>query len=577
MKKLKFLSLMFAACLAFTSCDQNGDGNGPSGPDDFSEHFGNAIQGDFMGRIVNPDNEPISGVSVAIGPATAQTDANGVFIIRDAEVKERFAYIKATKNGYFDGSRSLVPASGMNNVTIMMIPAVLTETIQAGSEAEVTLENQSSITFDGAFEDESGNSYSGSVNVYAYHLEASNDDLERLMPGMLYAADGNNNERVLETFGMLNVELRGAGGQKLQVADGHTAEISMKIDASQMGSSPATIPLWHFDADRGYWKEGGEATKQGGFYVGEVSHFSWWNCDAQFPTVHLNAHIEYGNGEPAANVLVEITRSGGWTTSGWTSSTGDVSGLIPANEVVTIKAYNPICGEVMYTAQIGPFATDTTLPDITIGNTVQTTIVQGNLVDCNANAVTNGYVVLNNESYAATAVVTSGAFEFSIPICDGSANVTLEGYDFENVQTTDSIQYTVAMPVTNVGNLVACTAIDEFISYQIDNQPTVYLIGQLESGTDGPDYMWVSGYNEDEGGLNVSGNTQTPGIYNTDIFSIEGNQVYIHDGMTNDVVFTLTQFGPPGDWIDMTFNGTYNTPDNVTHTITGVVHVQRDN
>jgi hypothetical protein len=35
--------------------------------------------------------------------------------------------------------------------------------------------------------------------------------------------------------------------------------------------------LWSFDEAKGLWKEEGQAIKTGSNYVGDVSHFSFWN------------------------------------------------------------------------------------------------------------------------------------------------------------------------------------------------------------------------------------------------------------------------------------------------------------
>ncbi|MCG2611443.1 hypothetical protein LZZ90_07980 [Flavobacterium sp. SM15] len=212
-------------------------------------------------------------MSVKIGTNTVQTDANGVFIINGADVYENFAYIITKKSGYIDGSRALIPTDGKNKVKIMMITNVPVQTVQSGTTSEVTLPNGTKVNFDGAFQDENGNAYSGTVQVFMYHLESSNGNLSSLMPGMLYAQDKDGNEKILETYGMMNVELKGASGQKLQIANGHTAQITMDIDDAQLSNAPTTIPLWHFDEVNGYWKEEGSAQKVGSNYVGRVSHF----------------------------------------------------------------------------------------------------------------------------------------------------------------------------------------------------------------------------------------------------------------------------------------------------------------
>lgn len=135
MTKVKFLlTLVFVSLLI--SCDSS-DSNGPSQNDDtFAQNFGSSVSKDFIGQVVDSDNHPIQNATIKIGTSTVQTDVNGVFIINGATVYERLAYIKATKTGYIDGSRAMVPTSGKNNVKIMLIPNTPLETIQSGVASE---------------------------------------------------------------------------------------------------------------------------------------------------------------------------------------------------------------------------------------------------------------------------------------------------------------------------------------------------------------------------------------------------------------------------------------------------------
>jgi hypothetical protein len=45
----------------------------------------------------------------------------------------------------------------------------------------------------------------------------------------------------------------------------------------------------------------GSATKTGSNYVGKVSHFSFWNCDAPFPVVEFEASFVDQAGAPLQN------------------------------------------------------------------------------------------------------------------------------------------------------------------------------------------------------------------------------------------------------------------------------------
>lgn len=583
MNKVKLFLVLLTSLLLSIGCetDNTYEGGNNSGGGNLSSSFGNQVNRDFIGQVVDINGNPVSNANIKIGNTTGTTDSNGVFIIKNATVYERFAYITAKKAGYVDGSRTMVPTNGDNNVKIMLLPLQPTQVINSGASSEVALLSGTKVVFDGAFQDENGAAYNGSVSVSMYHLLPSDNKLSQLMPGALFAQDGNGNARALETLGMLSVELRGASGQKLQIASGHTAQVVMKIDNNQLGTAPNTIPLWHFDNDKGYWIEEGTATRQGNNYVGNVSHFSWWNCDAPFPVVSMCVNLEDANGNPLAHTQVGIIRSGNtYPSIGTTNTDGQVCGLVPANETLTVVVLDN-CGNTVYSGSVGPLSTNTTLPVITVTNPAVTpTTVTGNLVTCSNAAVTNGYVILHTGYYTQVAVVTNGSFSFNTLVCGGSGTTfTLEGADYDNLQVTGDISYTFNAPVTNIGNLVACSTITEFITYQIDNNPVVYHLNGITTNYT-PNGLSISAQGATGVGIYFWGNTNVPGTYTSSNFTIEGGSVgFISPQLPNTVVFNLNNFGAVGEYIDMNFNGTYTDVNNsaVTHTITGVVHVIRDN
>ena len=100
------LSLCFIVTLFF-SCendDNRTNSNDPQGQDPdptaFAQNFGNDITRTFLGNVVDSNGNPLEGVLIKIGSLNATTDSNGVFIIQDAQVKERFGYITAEKSGF---------------------------------------------------------------------------------------------------------------------------------------------------------------------------------------------------------------------------------------------------------------------------------------------------------------------------------------------------------------------------------------------------------------------------------------------------------------------------------------------
>lgn len=553
-------------------------------------NFGNNTQKNFHGLVLSTDGTPVSGATVNIGTATAQTNAKGLFVIKNADVKENFAYVKVTKAGFVNGSRTMVPTSGSNRINIMMIPATNTATIASGATATVSLPNGTKVKFDGSFKDSSGNAYSGNVNVALYHLKPSDQYLNELMPGSLLANNLEGNSRMMETFGMLHVQLTGASGQNLQIATGHTAEMTVALDAAQMSTAPATIPLWSFNEFTGIWQEEASATKVGNTYVGNVSHFSWWNCDIQLPQSILKVNVKNSAGQPLSNIKVGIKRlSQTYEVYGMTDANGMVSGIVPANETLSLKVYDP-CNTVVYSSNVGPFAvsTTTTLPDITVQPTGTSLTIQGTLKNCAGTNVTDGMVNLQfvgsgNYFQTTTALVTNGTFTFNTLACSSNQQFNLEGIDFANLQTSGNINFTGVSPVTNLGNVTVCTNITEFINYQIDNQPNANCVlgfstlleannlsithnNQLPIGTTGP-YFRLFGP-----GINSVG-TYTTGFT---VYTSPNSPI---PAQGNNLTLQINQFGTVGNYIDFTINGTYSESVNgvpVTRTLSVTGHVKRD-
>lgn len=577
MKKLKPLIVLLILCIFFTSCDYTYENPNPT----YSFDIGNPISSDFLGQVVDENNNPIQNATITIGTTTVQTDVNGFFIINDANVFEKLAYIKAKKSGFIDGSRSLIPTDGTNNVKIMMLSGTVVGTVSSGTASNVTLPNGTKVVFDGNFKTEAGVDYSGTVNVIMHHLDPADSNISDKMPGMLFAQNTLNEATILETYGMVKVELRGSAGQKLQIKN--TAQIEMPITVTQQAIAPSTIPLWHFNDTYGYWIEEGSAVKTVDKYVGTVSHFSWWNCDAPFPTVTLSVKVVDNAGNSLSNVGVSVSKTSDiYPRISYSDEKGQVSGLIPANESLVIKVYDN-CGNVIKTSSIGPFYADTKLPNIIINDgSVQSTLIKGNIIKCDNTNVTNGYVLLKYGSYKSAHIVNSGNFSFRNLTCATNNDFTLEGFDYDNLQTTGEINYKFTSPITYVGNLKACNTISEFISYQIDTNPIVYFVNvSAYRVPNGGNKFYLTATTTSTNEFVILGHTRTPGIYTTTDFDMEiygsPTPLYINNTSPNGLSFSFSSFGNVGEYVDLTFNGTYTDNNGISHIINGVAHVLRDN
>lgn len=186
-------------------------------------------------------------------------------------------------NGYLPYSTPIkIEAGQLNDLGIVQLMNGTQTNISSTQASTVTLDEKASIKFPiNAFKKADGSVYTGNVNVSHRAMNPSDAAFVEAFPGGFTGistdADGQPLEVDIISFGVIGAKLTDDNGNPLNIADGKTATIS--IDVANPETAPLTMPLWHLDPVTGKWVEEGEATLQGDKYVGEVSHFSWWNFD----------------------------------------------------------------------------------------------------------------------------------------------------------------------------------------------------------------------------------------------------------------------------------------------------------
>src|SRR5690606_16904752 len=326
--------------------------------------------------------------------------------------------------------------------------------------------------------------YNGNVNVAARWIDPTAADLSEVMPGNLQGVNRFNEEVALASYGMMAVELTGDSGQKLNVGNNLKAELTFPVPTELQDNAPDEIPLWYFNEEYGLWQQEGIAARIGNEYVGQVSHFSFWNCDAPFPLVTISGTVHNENGVPIANawVCVNFASGNGYGACGTTDNDGFFSGKMPANEelTMTISQYG-MCYQSLVT-NIGPFDVDTDLGiiEVTSPDLVEVT---GTVVDCNDEPVTNGWVTLtlgNQFSY----YFLEGNNEISTSLfnCDNASELEVVGLDIDGLEESDVLTYPVA-PVIDLGEIAACgNQIDEWLTITVDGESRQFVVvGAVDS------------------------------------------------------------------------------------------------
>jgi hypothetical protein len=413
----------------------------------------------LQGRVVDNNGAPVQGATITSGSTTATTDVNGFFSFRNIQLSSRFGYVKAAKSGYFVGSRSIITSAGVPNyVSIQLIPRSETGSFSATAGGNIAVQSGDSASFtaNSIVTASTNTAYTGTVHVFAKYLDPTDSMLFKYMPGDLRGIGTDGNETMLQSYGMLLVELQDDAGNKLQIATGQKAKLTWAIPSALQSTAPATIPLWYFNDSTGRWIEQGSATRQGNNYVGTVTHFSYWNCDVMVPTVNFKAHLKDQLGNPLAYTMVELQSQNYGVRFGWTDSTGFTQGMIPKSQSYVLQAMTP-CGSMVGGINIGPALADVDLGTVTINYTTSTLTIKGTVVDCSNNPVDSGFVMANVDGLSYGAVVKNGSFTLPMTRCYSTdASVTLTAGDFTTSQVGSPTSITADNGTMDAGQLSAC-------------------------------------------------------------------------------------------------------------------------
>ena len=424
------------------------------------------------GLVVDEGGTPVEGAEIHLGSSQAKTDQNGVFSLSGL-ANQAQPFVRVQKAGFFPSLASFSTKSGdKGRVKVTLRAKILSGQLDASTGGLVNIPSGGSIQFAAnGFIDAAGQPYSGPVLVYATYLDPSQPQTENMVPASWQGRNASGEAQVLLSYGMIHALLETPGGAKLQI--NKPAQITVPVPADRLSSAPSEIPLWYIDEATSIWKEEGSAVLQGSVYKGQVSHFSWWNCDDGFPVVILSGILRIGDAFPYATI--RITRPNGASASSPTSATGFFSGKVPANEALLFEVLNE-CGNVVYSENIGPLSADTDLGIISVSWTTDWVEVSGTLLNCDQNPVTNGYVSARINAQALSNFPmpvnpADGSFSGAIANCGGT-EVSLVGYDLDALKSSVTLTQPVS-PQINFGNVVAC-----------DNQVFPGILIEFENGTE---------------------------------------------------------------------------------------------
>lgn len=434
MKKYSLILLCFVITLVSCRKDLVVDTKEPIDPTET-----NYIK-NVYGVVEDELGEPVRNVELSIQGKSVTTNQVGMFTLFDVSIADlKGTYIQASHKDYFNtGARIYAKSQDKDFVKIVLVKKNLNKTFDAGKSNNLTFNNGTKIEFLTGEMTHNGMPYSGKVSLYAYHLDPSKEDFLSRSPGDLSAVNEEGEFGILRSFGMLVVELRGSSNEELQLAPGSKAQITIPVPNDLQNSANPTIPLWHFDEEKGIWIEEGQANLVDGVYVGEVSHFSWWNCDDFSDPISLCVQLV----QPQRNsyfteVKVELTSSVFGVTCDYTDADGRVCGLVPANELLTIKVYDE-CGNVIYESTIGPY-TSGPVEEVIDPNLsgLDNFIFTGKVSECGTiNGLSDAYIFIEADGQTLyTTTDANGDYYVEKLLCSTSINYTISAIHHQSGKT----------------------------------------------------------------------------------------------------------------------------------------------
>jgi hypothetical protein len=445
---------------------------------------------------------------------------------------------------------------------------------------------------DSSFVDPTANtSYSGSVSVYTTYLDPTVTGSLNSMPGDLRGINSAGQTVLIQSYGMMDVELQGSAGQKLQIASGKPATLTFGIPTALQSNAPATIPMWYFNDTTGKWIQQGTATKQGNSYIGQAGHFTFWCIGLYLQPVIAQAKFVDHNGKPLANTPVMVAYTGDLGAQWWgsyTDSSGEAEMYILVDASLMMEVMDR-CGNMIGGVNAGPTWSNINLGTVTVNIANPVLNVVGTVVDCLNNPVPKGFVKIYMEGLTYFANVDSGQFSLNIVRCyNSSEQMQITAGDSSNSQqgTMTSATAPAGGGTFNVGQLSACgSGLGQYITmtfggntYSVTNPSnsasvnsvterygyfsaySTNLMALLQIKFTIPDYFGIGNY--------------TPSSF----LMYDGYPMLVGPATANSIQISVTTVGPVNGFVAGTMSGSVlDSVSNIVYPMTGTFNVLRTN
>lgn len=352
-------------------------------------------------KVSTPEGAPIVGVQVvshAGGSVLAESDGEGVVLIPG--LNRGLHQLRFLKSGYSEGYQQVwLGDGGVDDGKTLILPRASGEaaeslvsmtkgqvSVQMKPKRSVSLNASKSITLGKAnqplslrYSSKGGQAYAIVKNkrgkpVWRQKYAGASLSFSTVdpssemgaMPGALVtkalsdgiqskprlAADGSEAEDALVSVSMMDLNLRDASNQKIDLEPGDHLESYVKLPAAEQSkyrdlyeAGDRVVPFYSFNEAEGRWvlENEAELVLIGDTMYGraKVTHFSWWNLDYPEKRTRVEGKVykDHEKTMPLAGVKVEIEAIGSnHSTKVYTDDLGSYSLLVLRNTTYRLRA-----------------------------------------------------------------------------------------------------------------------------------------------------------------------------------------------------------------------------------------------
>ena len=336
---LKVLSLAVLVGLSLAGCNDDNSNNNVNPP---------VVQEQKTGSVElkvfdNDSGDLLKDAQITVLKTTLSAKSNAEGTAKVEKVPVGRSILQISKAGYADQVIvvNLAEKQALSGIVVQLIPLELGGSVAATTGGTINLPNSTAqvVIPANGLRRVDGQPIQGNVNVNIALINTAQEI--RNMPGDL-ATVVNNTRAPLESFGAMVVDLRDSSGAKVTLAQNQWSTI--RIPLMTRGTAPATIPLYYFDPELGYWLQDGsqqltlEKNAAGEFfYTGLSSTLNTVNADIPYATSRVSGCLNDEKGQRVANaqILLEGKNYSGYSLVN-TNANGEFSIDAKQNSTVLI-------------------------------------------------------------------------------------------------------------------------------------------------------------------------------------------------------------------------------------------------